>query len=118
MKKVNEAVVPFACRRRRAGHFRRKHLPSKPERGIGNAVEIEQPGIGWKTGGGDQSTCFVLAEIEFDDGAGEIPRRVLATNQVVSLVMIERVGLDQAAAGRPKPFVPVELVVGANAADA
>src|SRR5690348_1966017 len=34
------------------------------------------------------------------------------------LVMVDSIGLDELAAGQPQPFMPVELVVGADPADA
>lgn len=67
---------------------------------------------------GDRAEALVLAcvEPELGRGSGEIPGSVLAADEVVGGVMVERIGLDQPLAGN-EPFPSVQAVVGADRAD-
>jgi len=66
----------------------------------------------------DRAEALVLArvEAELDRGSGEIPGGVLAADEVVGGVMIERIRLDQPLAGN-EPFPSVQAIVGADRAD-
>src|SRR5947209_6630313 len=89
----------------------------KPKTTISDAIEFEQLGIDGKAAGGRQPFALAVHQIEFDHGTRDVPRSILAANQVVTPVMVERVRLDQPSVGAAQPFAPVELIVGADARD-
>ena len=68
--------------------------------------------------GGDQLFRFRVIEIELDDRTRDVPGGVLAADQVMALMMVERVGLDQPSVTPAQPFVAIELIIGANPNDA
>jgi len=68
-----------------------------PKRAIRPQIETEQLGIDCPPSREDQPLRSRGIQIELDDGARDVPRRVLASDQIVRLVMVQRVGLQQAA---------------------
>src|SRR5438309_1753076 len=75
----------------------------KPKTAISDAIEFEQLAIDRKAGGGRQWFALAVHQLELDHGARDVPPSVLAADQVVTLVMIERVRLDQPSVGAAQP---------------
>src|SRR4051812_42837646 len=94
---------------------------AKPEREVSNTVEFEQLAIHMTTaralGGCDQLGRLPRVQFELDDRARDIPRHVLAADEIMPGVVIEGVGLEQTT-GRANPFVRQQAIVGANGNDA
>jgi hypothetical protein len=72
---------------------------AKPERTVGEPVECKQLAIDSPTGCPDQLHRLCIVQVELDDCAGDIPCEILAPDQIVRLVMIERIGLEEASVG-------------------
>src|SRR5205085_2216488 len=115
LKKVAQACG--IATRVRAGSGHQRSL-AEAEAAIGQLAERQQLGVDFEQGRVDQPPGFGRAKIELDDRARDIPRDGLASDQVVSLMMIECVGLEQPPVRGPEPFATIELVVGANMRDA
>ena len=68
---------------------------AKPEPAISEPVEFQQWPIDGEPGRGDQPLALGRGEVELDDRPRDVPGGILATDQIMALVMIERVGLHQ-----------------------
>lgn len=68
-----------------------------PKGGIGPQVESEQLGIDREPGRDNQPLRALQIQIELYGGTRNVPSRVLASDQIVRLVVVQRVGLQQAA---------------------
>ena len=96
-------------------HLRGERRLAEAEGKISDAVKCEQLAIDVTArcalGCTRQRACFALGQLELDDRAGNIPRHVLAANQIVRRMMVERVCLEQPAVRQAQPFVAVETIV-------
>src|SRR3954453_12465852 len=115
--------APQAPRLGRAGRtaLRAERSLAEAQREVSNAIEFEQFAIDMPAGGAfghtDQRVRFPRVERELDNRTGHVPPHILATDEIVRGMVIERVALEQAAVGQTQPFVMIELVVGAHAND-
>src|SRR3954452_18638838 len=87
-------TIPTRCV---AAELPGESLLSDPEGEVGDTVESEQFRIDAALHCPDQPLRLTRVERELDDRAGDVPGDVLASDQIVPPVMIERVGLDQGA---------------------
>src|SRR5690348_6505417 len=71
---------------------------------VSEPVEIEQHAIDGPAGQfahrAHEPLRSLLIKIKFDDRSGAVPRHVLAPDQIVRLVMVDRIALDQRAGAR------------------
>src|SRR4051812_48834889 len=92
-----------------------KDYLTEAETRVGDQEEIDQVAISGGAALVDQLGGLGLVQVELDDGADDIPRGILAADQVVRLVVVERVRLQEAPVGKPEPLVAIQAVVRSNA---
>jgi hypothetical protein len=91
------------------------HCAAEAKARIGNQAELEQLPVDWAACCSNEPGSLAMVERELDDSARNVPGEILATHQIVTLVMIERIRFEQPPARQSQPFVPIELVIRANA---
>ena len=74
---------------------------AEPESGVGHAVECQQLRIGSAARGGEQLSLLTFTELELGDRARDVPCDILAADEIVSLVVIDRIRLEQTAVREP-----------------
>src|SRR3954447_24302760 len=90
-----------------------------PEREVRDVIELEQLRIDVPPRRalrrGHQRVPVARIQAELDNCPGDVPRHVLATDEIMRRVMIERVGFDQASGRQSQPFMTIHAIVRAYA---
>ena len=74
---------------------------TKPEAGVSDQEKIDQTAIDGVAARRGQLRGGRLIQVKFDDRARDVPCGILAAYQVVGLMMIDRIGLQQAPVRAP-----------------
>ena len=95
-KKMKPACVMLA-----GGAVARQFGLSDAERAISEPIKFEQLRIDAKAACPDEPLGIAGIELEFGDRAGDVESRILAADEIMCLMMVERIGLDQPTAREP-----------------